>query len=36
MNKKAIIIFLLTIVAFIGHGQTFTPIVEDSIDFVIT
>ena len=36
MNKKAIITLLLTMVAFIGHGQTFTPIVEDSIDFVIT
>ena len=36
MNKKAIITLLLTMVAFIGHSQTFTPIVEDSIDFVIT
>ena len=36
MKKKAIITLLLTMVAFIGHGQTFTPIVEDSIDFVIT
>lgn len=46
MNKKArplvackartIITALLALFAMTGQGQTFTPIVEDSIDFVIT
>ncbi len=36
MNKKTIITTLFALVALAGHGQTFTPIVEDSIDFVIT
>ena len=36
MNKKNIITALLALVAMAGQGQTFTPIVEDSIDFVIT
>ena len=36
MNKKTIITFLLTIVAMAGQAQTFTPVVEDSIDFIIT
>ncbi|MBP5513466.1 MAG: TlpA family protein disulfide reductase [Bacteroidaceae bacterium] len=36
MNRKTIIIALLALVAMAGQGQTFTPIVEDSIDFVIT
>ena len=36
MNKKTIITALLALVALAGQGQTFTPIVEDSIDFVIT
>ena len=36
MNKKTIITALLPLVAMAGQGQTFTPIVEDSIDFVIT
>ena len=36
MNKKLIITALLALVAIAGHGQTFTPVVEDSIDFVIT
>ncbi len=43
MNMKAIItnlrgfaISVLTLVAVAGQGQTFTPVVEDSIDFVIT
>ena len=33
---KAIITALLALVSMAGQGQTFTPIVEDSIDFVIT
>lgn len=36
MSKQTIITILLAMVALIGHGQTFTPIVEDSVDFVIT
>lgn len=36
MNKKSIITALLALVWVVGQGQTFTPIVEDSIDFVIT
>ena len=37
MNKKSIIITaLLALVAMAGQAQTFTPIVEDSINFVIT
>lgn len=36
MNKKTIITTLLALVAMAGQGQTFTPFVEDSIDFVIT
>ncbi len=36
MNKKTIIIALLALVAMAGQGQTFTPVQEDSIDFVIT
>ena len=36
MNKQTIITALLALVAMAGQGQTFTPIVEDSIDFVIT
>ncbi len=36
MNRKTIITILLTLVAMVGQAQTFTPIVEDSIDFVIT
>ncbi|MBR3089041.1 MAG: TlpA family protein disulfide reductase, partial [Prevotella sp.] len=36
MNKKSIITALLALVAMAGQGQTFTPVVEDSIDFVIT
>ena len=36
MNRKTIITALLTLVAVAGQAQTFTPIVEDSIDFVIT
>lgn len=36
MNRKTIITALLALVAMAGQGQTFTPIVEDSIDFVIT
>lgn len=35
MNKKAIITILLAVVAMAGQAQTFTPVVEDSIDFVI-
>ena len=34
--KKQIITILLALVAVTGQAQTFTPIVEDSIDFVIT
>ena len=36
MNKKTIITILLALVAMAGQSQTFTPVVEDSIDFVIT
>lgn len=36
MNKKFIITILLILVAVAGQAQTFTPIVEDSINFVIT
>lgn len=36
MNKKTIITALLALAALTGQGQTFTPVVEDSIDFVIT
>ena len=36
MNKQTIITALLALVAMTGQGQTFTPVVEDSIDFVIT
>ena len=36
MNKKTIITILFVLVAVAGQAQTFTPIVEDSIDFVIT
>lgn len=36
MSKQTIITILLSMVALIGRGQTFTPIVEDSVDFVIT
>ena len=36
MSKQTIITILLAMVALIGHGQTFIPIVEDSVDFVIT
>lgn len=36
MNKKTIIAALLTLTILEGQGQTFTPIAEDSIDFVIT
>ena len=34
--KQIIITTLLALVAMAGQGQTFTPVVEDSIDFVIT
>ena len=36
MNKKTIITILLALVAVTGQAQTFTPIVEDSVDFIIT
>ena len=36
MNKQVIITFLLTLVAMTSQGQTFTPVVEDSIDYIIT
>jgi len=36
MNKKTIITILLALVTMVGQAQTFTPVVEDSIDFVIT
>jgi thiol-disulfide isomerase/thioredoxin len=36
MNKRAIITILFALVAVVGQGQTFAPVVEDSIDFVIT
>ena len=36
MNRKTIITALLALVAMAGQTQTFTPVVEDSIDFVIS
>ena len=36
MNKQTIITILLALVTMVGQAQTFTPVVEDSIDFVIT
>ena len=36
MNKKTIISLLISFVAISGQAQTFTPVVGDSIDFVIT
>ena len=36
MNKKSIITALLALIWVAGQGQTFTPVVEDSIDFVIS
>ena len=36
MNKKTIITILLALVTMAGQAQTFTPVVEDSIDFIIT
>ena len=36
MNKKTIISLLIPFVAISGQAQTFTPVVEDSIDFVVT
>ena len=36
MNKKTIITILFALVAMVGQAQTFNPVVEDSIDFVIT
>ena len=33
MNKKTIITILLALVTMVGQAQTFTPVVEDSIDF---
>ena len=36
VNKKTIITILLALVTMVGQAQTFTPVVEDSIDFVIT
>ena len=36
MNKKTIISLLFPFVAISGQAQTFTPVVEDSVDFVIT
>ena len=36
MKKTIIITAILTLVALTGQSQTFTPAVEDSIDFVIT
>ncbi len=36
MNKKTIITLLIPFVAISGQAQTFTPVVEDSIDFVVT
>ena len=35
-NSRTIITILFALVAMAGQAQTFTPIVEDSIDFVIT
>ena len=34
--RRLPVAFLLSLVAMAGQGQTFTPVVEDSIDFVIT
>lgn len=36
MNKQIIITFLLTLLTMTSQGQTFIPVVEDSIDYVIT
>ena len=36
MNKKTIITILLALVAMAGQGQNWAPLVEDSIDFIIT
>ena len=36
MNKQTIITALLALVVMAGQGQTFTPVQEDSINFVIT
>ena len=36
MNKRTIITILLALVVLTGQAQTFTPVVEDSVDFVIT
>ena len=33
VNKKTIITILLALVTMVGQAQTFTPVVEDSIDF---
>ena len=35
MNKQTIITLLLALVTLAGQAQTFIPVVEDSIDFVI-
>ena len=34
--RRLPVAFLLSLVAMTGQGQTFSPVVEDSIDFVIT
>lgn len=36
MNKQTFITFLLAVVTMTLQGQTFTPLVEDSVDYVIT
>ena len=36
MNKRTIITILLALVVLTGQAQTFAPVVEDSVDFVIT
>ena len=36
MNKRTITTILLALVVLTGQAQTFTPVVEDSVDFVIT
>ena len=36
MNKKIIITILLALVVMAGQGQNWSPLVEDSIDFIIT
>lgn len=36
MNPQIIITILFTFIAMTGMSQTFTPVVEDSVDFVIT